>query len=155
MHKCFARFEPVAGTPRHNDDVGLMQRGLDGRIIEFANLVRQAFIIIRLDIGELIHHNQAAHTVKFRQALLENYPLQKLDRLIGHVFTGITWVLHHRADCFAFWVGIFRGDLKAVAIVWLAFREKLGYYVYAVKVLVNHGARLFMEIATDRVYEEL
>lgn len=44
-----------------------MQRGRDGRIVEFANLVRQALKIFGLDVGELIDHDQAAHAIKFWQ----------------------------------------------------------------------------------------
>ena len=79
MHECFACCKTVAGTPRQNDDVVLMQRGRDGRIVEFADLVRRTFKIIGLDVGKLIDNNQAAHTVKFRQALFEYHLLQKLD----------------------------------------------------------------------------
>lgn len=69
VHKCFARLKTIAGTPRQNYDVRLIQRGRDGRIVEFANLVRQAFKIFGLDVGELIDHDQTAHIVKFRQTL--------------------------------------------------------------------------------------
>ncbi|MDP2370320.1 MAG: hypothetical protein Q8M25_19110 [Rhodoferax sp.] len=79
MHKCFARLKTVAGTPCQNADFGLMQCGRDGCIVEFANLVWQAFKVIRLDVRELIDHDQAAHTVKFRQPPFENNLLQKLD----------------------------------------------------------------------------
>lgn len=40
MHKCFSFLKTIAGTTRQNDDVRLMQRGPDGRIVELANLVR-------------------------------------------------------------------------------------------------------------------
>ena len=75
MHECFTLLKAIAGTPCQNDDVGLMQRDRDGRIVEFANLVRQTFKIIRLDVGELIDNNQAAYPFQFEQAFFENHLL--------------------------------------------------------------------------------
>ena len=72
------RLKTVAGTPRQNDDLGLVEGGLDGGIVELANLMRQAFKSIRLDVSELVDHDQAAHPFKFWKSFLEDDFLQEL-----------------------------------------------------------------------------
>ena len=89
----------VGAAPGQDYDVRHPERPFDGRVIGRADFLGKSQEFVGLDFGKLVHHDQSADVLEFRETFLKDDPFHELDGLVGEFHASIARIHHYHAGC--------------------------------------------------------
>ncbi len=89
---------PIIFAPCNENNFRLLYGLVNCNFVPRTNLIVGANEAIGLDKSKLVDDDKAFDALEFSIVFFKNNPLQHLDRFVGKLDAGITWVLHDGAD---------------------------------------------------------